>query len=279
MTDTQLADRELEALLSLLGTESDRSLAVIVEQVRAFPLDRLQRLAELAAARGGPDDHLNLLLAERDSPRLQALFLRWLAHGADLEEGALLVARVGYPLLDTQHVRDRLDQLAAEARNHCGPESPRDSLAALIQIVTGEWHFHGDSDDYYNPDNCYLNAVLARRKGLPITLSILYMMLGRRLGMHISGIGLPSHFIACLQTTDVPLYFDPFDDGTLLTEVDVKALVETSGLPFRAAYLRPSDNVAIIRRMLTNLVNMYDMHEDLEWGDLVRQHLAAISFV
>lgn len=147
MTDTQLADRELEALLSLLGTESDRSLAVIVEQMRAFPVDRLQRLAELAATRGGPDDHLNLLLAERDSPRLQAQFLQWLAHGADLEEGALLVARVGYPLLDTQLVRDRLDQFAGEARNYCGCESPRDSLAALIHMVTREWRFQGDLDD------------------------------------------------------------------------------------------------------------------------------------
>jgi len=147
MTDTQLADRELEALLSLLGTESDRSLAVIVEQMRAFPVDRLQRLAELAATRGGPDDHLNLLLAERDSPRLQAQFLQWLAHGADLEEGALLVARVGYPLLDTQLVRDRLDQFAGEARNYCRCESPRDSLAALIHMVTREWRFQGDLDD------------------------------------------------------------------------------------------------------------------------------------
>jgi len=103
------------------------------------------------------------------------------------------------------------------------------------------------------------------------------MILGRRIGMNISGIGLPSHFIACLHTTDAPVYFDPFEDGMLLTEA--KALVETAGLPFRAAYLQPSDNGAIIRRMLTNLVNMYDMHEDLEWGDLVRQHLAAIAFV
>ena len=124
--------------------------------------------------------------------------------------------------------------------------------------------FAGNANDYYDLRNSFLNQVIERRLGIPITLSLLYIELGKRLGLGLCGIGLPGHFIVgCAEhdiTEVVDFYIDPFNQGTLLDEGDCVNMVHTlydGRLPFQMGYLRPVSSRNIIIRMINNLKIVY----------------------
>ncbi|MBA2678305.1 MAG: hypothetical protein H0U76_07930, partial [Ktedonobacteraceae bacterium] len=150
----------------------------------------------------------------------------------DLSQAALLIARIEYPDLNQTQALIYLDELARRVRTLLALPEPEISLQlpddikplvvidALNKVLFDEQGFHGDHDDYYNPDNSFLNKVLERRTGIPITLSLLYIEVGRRVGIQIDGIGFPYHFMVRHRWDQSVIYIDPFGGGTLLTEKD-----------------------------------------------------------
>lgn len=275
MPDVAIDNRELEALVSLLETESSEHLTLLVDQMRSFPDDWLRRLGALLTPGSAADSYLNLVLAERDAPHVVAGLSGWIAAGADLEDGVLLIARSGYPRFAVDTIRARLDAIAREIEPglpSAGPEAVRHMASALH----GTYRFHGNVTDYYDPDNSYLNRVLATRSGLPISLSVLWILLGTRLDLPISGVGLPSHFIASLATPTGTIYFNPFRNGEIMSIRDVMNLVSAAGRVFHPNHLRPATSLEIAQRILNNLVHAYQIREDVERVRLVRQYLAAL---
>jgi regulator of sirC expression with transglutaminase-like and TPR domain len=137
--------------------------------------------------------------------------------------------------------------------------------------------FHGSSEDYYDPDKTYINRVLEHRTGLPISLSAIYILIGKRLGLDIDGVALPGHFIACLKAGSDTLYFDPFRDGVLLSLREVMSIVTGTGTAFRPEHLRSPTAPEILRRMLSNLEAAYGRRHESERSELVRQYLSVLS--
>ena len=201
-----------------------------------------------------------------------------------LDEGALLVAEIGEPDLSHARVLRRLDALAAEVRAELGmaPDGtlPADSLdsrevaaralAALRDVLAGREGFHGNQDDYYDPRNSFLPDVLDRRTGLPITLSVVYVEVARRLGAPLVGVGLPAHFVAKWPlplAEGGDLFVDAFRGAVLdqgeCRRLVVRALV-TDGAPppLDARWFAPAGTRAIVTRMLNNLKQVY-----LQTGD------------
>lgn len=277
MTEARVDDGELLALASLLETEGGTSLSVMVEQIRGFTDARLDRLAEVVGQDSPAQSILNLVLAERQAPRLQASFLAWSSGDTDLETGVLLVARTGYPRLDVDRVRAELDDLAVQIRPEIGTDDDDAALQRLIRFLQAEKGFHGNETDYYDPDNSFINRVLERRVGLPISLSVLYALVGRRLGLSIAGIALPNHFVAARVGPAGAVLFDPFHGGKLLTQDDVAAIVASAGQVLQPGHLRPATSRQIVQRMLANLVRTYDLHEELERAELVKQYLSVLT--
>jgi regulator of sirC expression with transglutaminase-like and TPR domain len=277
MASTDTDDHELQALRSLLESEDKSLRSLLLDQIRAFPDDRFEHLSDLISPDSSIRRYLDLMLNQRDAPRIEGGLRNWLAEGCDLEEGVLLVARTGYPQLDTDQVRRELDEQAVMIRPGLSAVPGVGSLERMRQILHGQLGFHGNQLDYYNPDNSYLNRVLERRTGLPITLTVLYMLLGSRLGLTISGLALPSHFIACLETSEGRILFDPFHDGVLLSLADVQAMVRSAGFEFAADMLTPAPAQLIVRRMLANLVNAYDQRHDGARAELAREYAALIA--
>src|SRR5262249_56048532 len=113
----------------------------------------------------------------------------------------------------------------------------------------------GNAGDYGGPRNCYRDVVLERRLGLPITLSVLMIEVGRRLGLELRGVGMPGHFLVGTKGT----YIDPFHQGARLTADDARELYERThpGTPFAATYLAPVGPRAVLARMLANLVHSF----------------------
>jgi regulator of sirC expression with transglutaminase-like and TPR domain len=151
---------------------------------------------------------------------------------------------------------DRLGaQLARAAAETSG--SPDAVLLACAQLLGGEQAFTGDREDYDNPENSMLDAVLTRRRGLPILLSVVYVEVARRAGIPLVGVGLPGHFVVGHFGPEPPLLLDPFSGG---------AAVETPGAGVVGGVLRPWGAHEIAMRMLNNLVGSYQRRGDLGAG-------------
>ena len=191
-----------------------------------------------------------------------------------LDRAALLIAQAEYPALEVQVYLDRLNGMASEIRPRLSPEErPERLVAELNAYLFGEESFHGNAADYYDPRNSYLNDVLDRRTGIPITLSLLYMELGRRLGLEIEGIGLPGHFIIRCPSERGGILVDPFGQGEVLTIEDCRRRVREmygQSLEFGPELLRAAGPREIVVRMLSNLKGAY-----LRRGDLRRALRAA----
>src|SRR5215471_14644399 len=150
----------------------------------------------------------------------------------DLAETALALARDEYPTLDVEAYLGELDGMAHEARPHLrGGLTQR--VRGLCRYLFHDMGFRGNQQDYYEARNSYLNDVLDRRTGIPITLSAVAMAVGRRAGLHIAGVGLPGHFVAKAVKGDEEVLFDPFHGGRALTPEKCRRLVEqATGMPF-----------------------------------------------
>ena len=131
-------------------------------------------------------------------PEAISEFVRYVGRSAEqirLDVAALLLARTEYPALDLPAQLARLDALAARA--DCDPHhSARDNIARLNRLLFEEEHFAGNEEEYDDPRNSYLNDVLDRRIGIPITLSLVYQEVARRRGLPVVGVGFPGHFLA-----------------------------------------------------------------------------------
>src|SRR5262249_17902116 len=123
---------------------------------------------------------------------------------------------------------DRIAELAGERA--AGAVDAHDTISAINMVLFDDYGFRGNRENYYDPRNSFLNEVIDRRTGIPITLSVLYMEVGRRIGFEVRGIGLPGHFVVSHQSPAGPIYIDPFSRGRLLGERGCGELVaESSG--------------------------------------------------
>ncbi len=179
----------------------------------------------------------------------------------DLGEAALLVAEDAYPGLDIPRYLRRLDEIAAPLQERVDDGTPlADAIQTLNGHLFGELGLRGNAEDYYDPRNSYLNEVLDRRLGIPITLSAVYIEVARRIDLTVVGIGLPGHFIVEARRDTASLLLDPFHGGEPLTPEDCERLVETvygGSVVFSEEHLVPVRKRQILFRMLNNLKRAY----------------------
>jgi regulator of sirC expression with transglutaminase-like and TPR domain len=194
-----------------------------------------------------------------------------LAHDpdADLDPAAvaLHLARDEYPELDVEASLSELAGMAHEARRFVRGDLPA-CVHGLCRYLFHEMGFRGNRRDYYDPRNSYLNQVLDRRTGIPITLSLVALAVGRGAGLDVVGVGLPGHFVAKAVRDREEQVFDPFHGGRALSSHECEILVrQVTGAPFTvtAAQLQPVTVGALITRLLSNLKAIY-----LRQGDFVR---------
>jgi regulator of sirC expression with transglutaminase-like and TPR domain len=194
----------------------------------------------------------------------------------DLGRAALAIAESEYPRLDTTAYLARIDELAIAVSKHLtGDESgPHRSIAALNYVLFQQCAFRGNRDDYFDAKNSFLNEVIDRRTGIPITLSVLYMEVARRIGLPLLGVGFPGHFLVKYLDDREEIIIDPFNGGDIRTPDSLQQLL--AGLYGKPVTLNPQllDPVTkrqILRRMLNNLKFVY-----LRQRDFVRA-LAALD--
>jgi regulator of sirC expression with transglutaminase-like and TPR domain len=177
--------------------------------------------------------------------------------GVPLDEAALLIAACAEPDLDPEPVMAALDALATSC--------PGYTLDALVPHLFGPGRFGPNRDDYYDPRNSFLNHVLERHVGIPISLAVVALEVGRRIGVPLAGVGMPGHFLL-QDKVDRGVFIDPFRGGQLLDREGCQRLyrdVVGDDAPWSDAYLDPVGNLSIISRILNNLRAIYEGRRDL----------------
>jgi regulator of sirC expression with transglutaminase-like and TPR domain len=179
----------------------------------------------------------------------------------DLAEASLLIACEEYPVLDVPAYLARLDRMGSGLRERLADEPrPERAVMALNRYLFQEEGFRGNAAEYYDPRNSYLNDVLDRRTGIPISLSTVYMEVARRAGLQVEGVGLPGHFIVRVQAGRHAILIDPFHAGALLSENDCQQRLDRifgGRLKMEASMLAPCGRKDILERMLRNLKTIY----------------------
>ena len=185
----------------------------------------------------------------------------------DLGRAALTIALADYPDLDIAGYLRRIDALAVEVSQRAGVDADRYRLiAALNFVLFKEYGFRGNRDDYYDPKNSFLNEVIERKRGLPITLSILYMEVGQRIGLNIAGVGFPGHFLVQAKSKDEEIIIDPFNAGDVKSYEELQATLDQlygGKVRLHRDMLAALAKKQIIKRMLGNLKAIYGRRDEL----------------
>ncbi len=197
-----------------------------------------------------------------------------------VEDVAILLAREANPMLDEHALRRALDGLGAEALIRRGLHSTADVDGRILaDLLFVEFGFEGDREDYYNPQNSYLDKVMVRRKGIPISLSVLAMAVGQRAGMDVVGVGFPGHFLVRVGGPG-GVYQDPFNEGALLDGAGLRRLAAQhlgAEMAIHPSYLEPVDCLTIAIRMLANLKAAHRRQGDYARAMLACDHLVELT--
>jgi len=199
----------------------------------------------------------------------------------DLTAIGLEIAMDAYPGLDTVAWTAHIDALADRVRDRCAPEAkPRQILGQINWVLFVEEGFQGNSDDYYDPRNSYLNDVLDRKLGIPLSLSLLYLAIADRVGLEMAGVNLPGHFLVRTGWGNSALFVDPFHEGEFLDRSGcLRRVEEVTGEPadLSEEQFAPCSPALIVARMLRNLKAVYLNEGDFEASLPVMRRLVALT--
>lgn len=273
----EAARRELDALLRLLSDPDPAVAEPVLRRLRelgTIAAERLRAFTEAAdpVLRRRARD----FLAARASEAVLAEAEAVAAEPFDLERWALLLAALEDPTTDRPAASRRLDELAARIRERAEPALMRarkedepfavpSAQVAALQLLGVEFGFRGDEENYYDPRNSSLCEVLARRQGIPISLSVVYLLVAQRLGWRLEGVGMPMHFLVRLVADEAPLavvLLDPFRKGAVITPEACRKLLARHGKELSPRDLDPVTPIEILTRMVANLVRIRHERED-----------------
>ena len=179
----------------------------------------------------------------------------------DLGRAALAIAAQEYPDLKIDDYLSQLDELGQAVELRIGDEkNPYRVIAALNTVLFKELDFQGNRSEYYDPKNSFLNDVMTRKKGIPISLSVIYMEVARRVGLSLAGVGFPGHFLVKYDDGDVEILIDVFNGGEIRAQEDLERMLQQlyrGQVSYQSGFVAALGKRDILRRMLNNLKWIY----------------------
>jgi regulator of sirC expression with transglutaminase-like and TPR domain len=275
-------DREKAALISLLADE-DASVYQVVRE-------RLLSLGTVARDWLQPYTLSNDWLLRRRAQEIvrhfdqQTADDRFLAfclkrgEDFDLEEAAWLMAQTQFPDINVEAYKALLDIFVAELRQRVALYKRANQILGQINdYLFNELAFAGNEKNYYNPDNSYLNRVLDRRTGNPISICLLYVLVARRLRLPVVGVELPGHFLCRYQSASDEIYIDAFHHGRLLTKTDCIHYLIRGNYNVSDDYLSPVSPRRLFRSICGSLHQIYLQFEHEKDAIRVQRYFVALS--
>lgn len=267
------------ALIKLLGEGDADTVRLVKDQLLTMAEDDPGCLDELfhsdnEAASNHAKDVLNEI-EDRNASRDFDLLCHLCGETFSIEQAAWMLARAVEPDPCIGRYEKQVDAWGREFLSLIATvSSSYERVELLTAFLSHELGFRGNATCYYCEENSLLPHVISSRVGIPISLTLVYMMVASRAGMRVEGINLPGHFIA----RHSGVYFDPFHGGKILSLSDVKNLLERQNIEFKESHLNPASPRQFLLRMLANLLYVYDLDGMQEKHDRIKSWMDAISF-
>ncbi len=200
----------------------------------------------------------------------QGAFLRFIRSTSyELETGSILLDRTLYPHVEPSQICTVLDEIARRVKQLLiKPATPAEQCRVLNRVLFHEYGFRGDQEDFYHPHNCFMHKVIERRRGLPISLAIIYLLVAYRCGIELEPVGLPGRFVVGCFTAGEPFYIDVFEGGAFRSRADLEVLLDNFELPPDDSYFLPLSVGDVILRCCRNLVNQFTRAHQAEKAKL-----------
>jgi len=256
-------ESELKALISLLD---DEDLAVF-EHVNAKLLSLGEEIVPVLEEEWERNlsplvqERIENILHQMQFATLQLKLSDWLDHNQDdLLEGMWLIATYQYPDLEIEKLREQIDNLFYEAWRKAQDldiEEPREYVELLNELLFAKYRFASNTKNFHSPSNSMINIVLEQKKGNPISLSVIYLLLAQRLRVPIFGVNLPKLFVLSFKTDIDTFYINTNNKGVIFGKEDVTNFLDSLKLPLKPEYYEPCSHLDIIVRVLRNLEYAY----------------------
>ena len=271
-----MTDSEKAAFLSLLDDPSpvvQRELQNTLNQMGAKGLEILTDAAKGSDRILGWHANRHLAAMQSADPAQEfRAFIRSLNY--ELESGWIMISRIAYPALDVGSICGELDAIAERcAELIVQPASSRDQCLIINRVLYHELGFRGNTEHYSDPNNSFINRVLETKKGLPITLSVLYLLIADRLGSPLEPINSPGHFVIGCFEEQAPFYIDPFEHGKFLTAGHMLKRIEATTLAPNIGHLSPASTQETLSRICRNLVPHYMQSGESSMAELFESFL------
>lgn len=278
-------DTEVDSLIRLLADEDETMQAIVAERLLAIGEATVPALwdarSSVSSSVRDRIDHILARLSDDAGRELAIQEWRLLSSQPDeldLEKGIAAIARSNFPDLDWNIYRRRLDDMADElAIRLIGVSDPMEVVELFSQYLFQTQQFIGPDMAQYEPDDCYMNRVLDRKRGLPISLSAVCLLIAQRLSLPIYGIGLPGHFIVKYQAEKDEVLFDPFNEGMVVTREECEEMIIRNQYRYSDEFFEPYSNRMILARMLGNLRNFYMQRRDRDRLSTVTRYFKLVT--
>jgi regulator of sirC expression with transglutaminase-like and TPR domain len=281
-TARKLEEKQRQALISLLADDDTKVYRTVRETLLSYGPGcsewmRQHTLSNDPVLRRRANEIVGHF-ARQDADTQFLAFCLNQGEDFDLECGVLLLSRTQYPLINSEGYSALLDDFAGELRERLDLNGPADNVLRIISdYLFRELKFTGDEQNFYNPENSYFNCVLDRRVGNQISLSLLFLLVARRLRLPVVGIGLPGHFLCRFQSTRAELYVDAFHGGRLLAKADCIKHVIQLRQRFDESCLAPVSPRRILLRICASLHQIYTQQKSPVQTERLQRYLVALA--
>jgi regulator of sirC expression with transglutaminase-like and TPR domain len=260
----------LTALIKMLDEPDEKTFGVIREKIFSYGPGAIESLEK------SWDNTFETIVQERITEIIRSIrmeqanhdFTNWVRFGSsDLLKGFILVSRTAYPGLDEAALTIRIEQMKMDIWLELNENlTALENIKVINHILFGMHHFEGNKIDPSDPEHFYLNILMESRRGSPVSLGILYLVLAQKLNLPVYGVNLPQHFVLAYLTDpgihhpgadDVLFYINPFNEGAVFTRREIDLFIRQLKIKPDPAYFTPCTNTEIIQRMIRNLKTGY----------------------
>ena len=275
-----IPEKELKALVSLLDDSDGDVVNHVEERIISIGNEIIPFLEKEWESSFNPtvQRRIEELIHTLQFDTLKVRLARWKDDGAeDLLEGAHIVSTYQYPDLELDFLRQEVEQIYYEAWTNFQPDlHPFDQVKALNNVIFNKLKFGANAKNFHSPGNSMINVVLETKKGNPISLCIIYMLVAQKLGMPVQGVNLPNLFILTYKTEELQFYINAFNKGLIFSKKDIDNYIGQLHLNQEDIFYQPCTNLDIIKRILRNLIVSFEKVGEYQKSDEIKQIMEVI---
>lgn len=276
-----MSERELKALVSLLDDDDEQIVSHVVDKIRSIGREAIPYLEQEWESNFNPhvQQKIEDLIHDLQYELLKYRIQQWYeSEDRDLLTGLWLVATYQYPDIELEKLKQDLEQIYYEAWLEFKPDLfPFDQIKVLNGVIFNKLKFSPNTKNFHSPANSMINAVLESRKGNPISLCVLYMMVAQKLKLPVYGVNLPNLFVLTYQDGINSFYINAFNKGLIFSKQDIENYIHELRLTPQQSFFEPCSNLEIIRRVFRNLIMSFDKMGEHAKAEEVKELLLIIA--